>query len=58
MIMAALDVDPSEALVRLRAHAYSHDLTASEVAWAIVDRTLSLDSPDWRQAGTGEGRSQ
>ena len=33
MIIGALDVDPPEALVRLRAPVYAHDLTAVEVAW-------------------------
>ncbi len=49
MIVAALDVDATEALVRLRAHAYSRDLTAAEVAWQIVERRLSLNSPDWQE---------
>ena len=48
MIIGALDLDPTEALVRLRAYAYAHDLTAGEVAWQIVERRLSLDSPDWQ----------
>jgi GAF domain-containing protein/ANTAR domain-containing protein len=43
MIMAQLGVGPAEALIRLRAHAFAHDQTASEVAWAIVGRTLSFD---------------
>ena len=48
MIIGALDVDPTEALVRLRAYAYARDLTAVEVAWQIVERRLSLDTPDWQ----------
>ncbi len=44
MLMAALGVSPAEALVRLRAHAYANDMTASEVAWAIVERRLRLDA--------------
>jgi len=43
MIMAQLGVGPAEALVRLRAHAFAHDQTASEVAWAVVERRLSFD---------------
>jgi hypothetical protein len=43
MVIAQLDVGPAEALVRLRAHAISTDQTASEVAWAIVERRLVLD---------------
>jgi hypothetical protein len=49
MIVAALDVGPVEALVRLRGYAFGHSLTASEVAWAIVERRLRLDSEDWRR---------
>lgn len=47
MIMAALDVSPADALVRLRAHAFAYGMTASEAAWAVVERRLSLDSDDW-----------
>ena len=48
MIMAALDISPTDALVRLRAHAFAYGMTASEAAWAVVERRLSLDSDDWR----------
>lgn len=58
MIMGALDVDPTEALVRLRAHAFAHDLTAGEVALAIVERTLSLDSVDWFDPEDPTGRDR
>lgn len=44
MLMGQLDVVPAEALVRLRAHAFANGLTASEVAWAIVERRLFLDA--------------
>lgn len=44
MLMAALDVAPSEALARLRGYAYAHAMTASEVAWAIIERRLTLHS--------------
>ncbi len=43
MIMAQCDVDPAEALVRLRAYAFAHDLTASEAAWRVVQRQVALD---------------
>ena len=49
MIMGALDVDPVEALVRLRAHAFSQGLTAGELAWQIVERHVDLATPDWRE---------
>lgn len=53
MIVGALEVDPVEALVRLRAHAYAHGMTASEVAWAIVERQLSLEDDAWRRGAAG-----
>jgi hypothetical protein len=49
MIVGALDVGATEALVRLRAYAFSHEMTPSEVAWDIVERRLTLDSDDWRR---------
>jgi hypothetical protein len=49
MIIGALGVGPAEALVRLRAHAFAHTMTASEVAWGVVERTISLDSDGLRQ---------
>jgi hypothetical protein len=47
MIIAELDVDPAEALIRLRAYAYARGLTASEVAWAMVERRIVLDGDSW-----------
>lgn len=44
MLMGQLDCGPVEALVRLRAHAFAVGMTASEVAWLIVDRQLVLDT--------------
>jgi hypothetical protein len=52
MIMAQLGVGPAEALIRLRGHAFAHDQTASEVAWAIVRRALSFEADQ-----DGEGSS-
>jgi hypothetical protein len=46
MIMGRLDVGPEEALIRLRGHAFAHNMTASEVAWEIVERRLTLDDDD------------
>jgi hypothetical protein len=46
MIMGQLDVGPTDALLRLRAHAFATGRTASEVAWAIVDRRLRLERDD------------
>ena len=48
MIVGALDVDSTEALIRLRAYAFAHGMTASEVACAIVNRQLPLDEQTWR----------
>ncbi|GAC1610908.1 MAG: GAF domain-containing protein [Mycobacteriales bacterium] len=51
MIVAALQVTPADALVRLRAHAVAHSLTASQVAYQILDRRLILDDDDWHEIG-------
>jgi hypothetical protein len=57
MIMGQLEVDSAEALVRLRAHAFTHGLTAGEVAWSIVERQLVLDPDDaWRRPAAEGGR--
>ena len=44
MLVAQLEVDPAEALVRLRAHAYATGRSATEVARDILDRRLELES--------------
>lgn len=52
MIMVALDVDPDEALVRLRGYAFAHGLTASEVAWRVLDWQVDLhDDRLWGPRG-------
>lgn len=43
ILIAQLGVRPAEALVRLRAYAYAHDMTASEVAFEIIEHRLRLD---------------
>jgi hypothetical protein len=43
MLMAQLDIDAAEALVRLRARAYATDRSAIEVARDILDRRLRLE---------------
>lgn len=43
MLVAQLDVEPAEALVRLRAFAYAAGRTATEVARDIIERRLTLD---------------
>jgi GAF domain-containing protein len=44
MLVAQLDVDPAEALVRLRAHAYATGRSATDVARDILDRRLRLEA--------------
>ncbi|HZV26766.1 MAG TPA: GAF and ANTAR domain-containing protein [Acidothermaceae bacterium] len=48
MVMAQLGVGPADALARLRAHAFAQGLTASQVAWSIVERELSLETDNDR----------
>ena len=43
MLVAQLGVEPAEALVRLRAHAYATNRSATAVARDILDRRLQLD---------------
>jgi hypothetical protein len=60
MIIGALDVDAVEALVRLRAHAFAQGRTASEAAWAIVERRTVLGEDGsfrTRTDGGGDGTS-
>lgn len=52
MIMAQLEVDATEALVRLRAYGAARDLGITDVAWAVIDRRLRFDGDDgWRNPG-------
>lgn len=44
MLVAQLDVEPAEALVRLRAHAYATGRTSTEVARDILERRLRLEA--------------
>jgi hypothetical protein len=44
MLVAQLGVDPAEALVRLRAHAYATGRSATDVARDILDRRLYLEA--------------
>lgn len=53
MIVAALEVTPADALVRLRAHAVARNLTASDVAYQILDRRLVLAEDDWYETDDG-----
>jgi hypothetical protein len=52
MLIAHLNVDGAEALVRLRAYAFAHGQTASDVARAIVERRIVLASDqEWQRPG-------
>jgi hypothetical protein len=44
MLVAQLEVEPAEALVRLRAHAYASGRSATDVARDILDRRLKLEA--------------
>jgi hypothetical protein len=44
MLVAQLDVEPAEALVRLRARAYASGRSATDVARDILDRRLRLEA--------------
>jgi hypothetical protein len=44
MVAAQLDVSVREALVRLRAYAFGHDRSLTEVARDVVDRKLRFDA--------------
>lgn len=43
MLVAQLEIEPAEALVRLRAHAYATNRSATDVARDILDRRLRLE---------------
>jgi hypothetical protein len=58
MLIGALDVDPAEALVRLRARAFAHGTTAVEMAWAIIEGRLSLEPDEWLDPGAHGGGSR
>jgi hypothetical protein len=45
MISAAIGIPIADALVRLRAHAFSRSVSIDEVARRIVARDLVLDDP-------------
>lgn len=44
MLVAQLEVEPAEALIRLRAHAYATGRSATDVARDILDRRLRLEA--------------
>ncbi|MGW7412318.1 GAF and ANTAR domain-containing protein [Streptomyces sp. NPDC054863] len=44
MIMFYLDVEPQQALARLRAHAFVHGQSVSEAAHDVIDRKVTFDA--------------
>jgi hypothetical protein len=54
MIVAALGVTAADALVRLRAYAIAHALTASDVAYRIVRRQMVI-TDEWAAPAPGPG---
>ena len=44
MLVAQLEVEPAEALVRLRAHAVATGRSATDLACDILDRRLRLQA--------------
>lgn len=58
-LIAQLGISPAEAVVRLRARAFSTDRTASDVAYQILDRSLELDeNGEWSESRQDEGGGQ
>ena len=56
VLIAALDVSPAEALVRLRAYAIGSSRSVSEVAYAVLSKQLSpVADGDWTRSPEGDG---
>jgi hypothetical protein len=56
MLIGQLKVSPVVGLVRLRGYAFAHGMSATEVAWDIIERRLRLDNDEaWRSAGQNGG---
>jgi hypothetical protein len=52
VLIAQLDIGPADALIRLRAYAFAHDMSAGDVARDIIEHRLRLDAADsWRPSG-------
>ena len=49
MVMEAFGLSSTDALVRLRAHAYASGRAVGELAMAIIERRFPLDDEDWRR---------
>jgi GAF domain-containing protein len=46
MVAAQLDISVAQALLRLRAHAFGHNVALADAAGAVVGRTLRFDADD------------
>jgi hypothetical protein len=57
MVQVQLDVDVTEALIRLRGYAFAHDMSISDVAWMIIERRLSLREDDFEIGPDSTGTS-
>lgn len=55
MIISALTVGPTEALVLLRGRAYALGMTASDLAWAIIERRIPLTGDQGWGSSTAGG---
>jgi hypothetical protein len=55
MLMSQLHTGVGEAMVRLRGYAFAHDMTASAVAWEIIERRLRLDDDRSQQSREKDG---
>ncbi len=56
MIISALGIDAADAVARLRAHAVSNSLTASDVAYRVLDGRILLADGELRPADGRRGR--
>ena len=54
MLIAALQVPAADAVIRLRAHAISRGLTASDVAYQILDGRLRLEKDECHETGADD----
>jgi hypothetical protein len=57
MVQVQTGVDAAEALIRIRAYAYAHDIAISDLAWSIVERRLSFEPDDFGNDLDGNQKS-
>lgn len=55
MLIEQLDLPAADALIRLRAYAFAHDMTASEVAFAILEEGLVITNDQSRASDQDPG---